>query len=69
MYPGQLVLKSHPNPDTRFEEAGPKLVSDLLPAGTKVIVLRGIARGSLGKVLGHNPNGTVKVSSSPVPPS
>lgn len=55
------MLKTVPSPDPRFDEVGPKLVSELLPANSSVIVLRGMARGSLGKVLAHNPNGTVKV--------
>ena len=61
LYAAQCVLKTVPSPDPRFDEVGPKLVSELLPANSSVIVLRGMARGSLGKVLAHNPNGTVKV--------
>lgn len=48
--PGQLVLKSHPSPDTRFSETPPLSIKELYPSGSRVVILRGKLKGMVGQV-------------------
>lgn len=49
----QLMTTEHVNPDPRFQEQGPQTIADRFPIGSNVMVLRGKARGSTGRVVGY----------------
>lgn len=66
--PLQMVLRTSPAPDPRFEMHGPMTMNDLFPTNSRVIITKGKYRGCMGSILGIVEGDKVGVSVTVIPP-